>query len=138
MKKAVIALVVLFGSLAQAGMDPAPVEVEIFDLSPGAGLVRIDVAGLAPRIALRVRVDRIFGVPTLAPDARVVASYGDFECQVRSIELEQSGLHHGFMMEDLYLVKVEWTPGADLSGCSLSITEPFSNRLYPVELYMSF
>lgn len=138
MKKAMMIVgVMILGAAAWAAAEVSAEET-IFDLKPGAGVTEIDVAGLPPLIALRVKVDRLMGVPSMAPEARVASTYGDFGCEILGVELAQSGMHHELIMQDVFLVRVAWEPGVDLSGCALSITEPFSNRLYPVDLFMSY
>lgn len=138
MKNTLLVLgMLLMGTPAQARAE-LPTEGTIFDLKPGEGVTRIDVAYLPPVISLRLLVERAPAGPTLPPEARVQYAYGDFECAVQGIDLEKEGIPQESMLRDSYLVRVSWQPGADLSGCLLAISEPYANRLYPVELFMSF
>lgn len=86
-------------------------------------ITKIDVANKSEVISLKVSIQSAnpFSVPT----ATVTKEDGGFECQVSKTILlfagydTATGLHH-----QEFEIKVQWAPGADLSGCLVEVKHP--------------
>ena len=60
--------------------------------------------------------------------ARVLESYAGFECEVTDVTKLSQGC---------WEVRVEWSPGADFSGCDVEVSSS-SGKVYHAFLYMDY
>ena len=71
---------------------------------------------------------------TTLPKVEVIEQFAGFECEV--IMVKRTALTTEGTGK--YLVLVDWSPGADYSGCHIKITNPMTNLSSDISLYMSY
>lgn len=91
-----------------------------------AGPLRVEFSVRRPREAL----DRL-------PTARVVRQDAGFSCRVRGVEWLSRSPPGGRWRLDRYQLRVEWQPGADLSGCLIRVEDPGGGSRLDMEVFMS-
>jgi hypothetical protein len=126
-------------TLVPAAAWSAPRAFESLDaetLVPGE-VVSIDVTYREATIPLRLSVPLDPSLPVEVPKARVVESYGDFECSVAEPELVSSEDQAADQGALLFEIAVTWSPGTDSSGCRVEV---LAKGLQPAvaHVYMSY
>ena len=109
-----------------------PGTADAFPLGPDP--VEIDVAGTNP-VKLRLSVQSTGNVEL--PRVRVSNMYGGFECDILSLSLVDSVYESSIpALIKTYEITVGWHPGADSSGCTVEVVNPYTNSVHTAELYM--
>jgi len=105
------------------------------DLMPKQA-VMFDVAGTPGYVSLRFDVKGQDGFEK--PQAKVIDQKNGFECEIDRMILLFSGYNaQTKLFNQQWEVRVNWSPGADLSGCEVEVTHsalPWARA----ELYMNY
>ena len=72
------------------------------------------------------------------PIVEVIGQYAGFECSIKAIKRQRSIRMPNNTLVGHYLILVEWSPGADSSGCEVEIKNPYTSHRAVVSLYMAY
>ncbi|GAB4013451.1 MAG: hypothetical protein Fur0010_10320 [Bdellovibrio sp.] len=108
---------------------------QYIDLNPLEGVV-VDVAGTPGHVSLRLKLES--GNALENPKAVVLTEYNGFECEIDRVLLLFSGYNQSLKkFNQEWEIRVNWFPGADLSGCEIEVTHS-SLPWARAELYMKY
>lgn len=98
--------------------------------------LEIDVAHQGD-IAVRIQTTRDQGKLDTLPKVEVIEEVGGFTCTVQSLSLTNEAKTEQGITET-YRAVFRWEPGADVSGCVISISDPSLSRQKAVNLFMNY
>lgn len=122
--KTIIAFFLLTNPLAFASHQIFPVKLE--------DLTVLDVANTQGQVILEYInwTDN-----TQNPVVAVIEEQNDFTCEVKEVKHMRSFESPSYPSENIYHILVNWSPGADLSGCVIQIKHPdFKDSLVHLEM----
>jgi hypothetical protein len=92
--------------------------------------VSLDVLGKSPvKVVLETRESSTYSTPTL----QVSNNYAGFECFPKSVQLLSKDTDY-----QCWLVEIDWSPGADVSGCEIKISHDSWEKSALVNLFMNY
>ncbi len=124
MKSIIIALLLVSSSLfaAESGCDLNNKQIAL-NLDKQ---VTVDVYGIQPVVL----VAEIAQSNHESPVAKVTSEYVGFECEVLKVEKKPNS--------NCWEITVDWSPGADVSGCYISVEHPSLSSDFSAFLYMDY
>ena len=96
--------------------------------------IAVDVAGHGP-VAISFEIDTTQTSPLL-PILKVEKEYGGFKCTVTLLETSKVEVDESSRFR--YEAVINWSPGSDLSGCYVTIQDPYLKKTAEVHLYMCY